>query len=303
MDAEAEILRETLEFVAIYAKSLKFNDSATTTESIDITTMTTASPEVEKETEIAEVTEKITINAATNKNVDSRDSSEEEEEKDGKKPILNKSSEEGNDSGELRRIVVDKSSDESSEENNAAENTDSQHLNFLTDVLFKDSTMHEVKKKDHPDGLTLPNAAMERKFTEEGRQSDSNVFADFIDAKTQATITAIYDTFEDIATTVADGIKLSDEFRVNLSSFRDSPQEDSSVLDTVRDAISAKNSKATLLISDDLTIAENRLHLNSTEETQISMMAIISLIALISMIMLIGLFTMLKRRAERIYIV
>lgn len=287
VEAEAEILRETLEFVAIYGKSLKFNDTATpTTESIDIT-MTTASPEVESETEITQVTDKIVINTVE------VDSSEE-----GKKSIESKSSEK--DEGvELRRIIVDKSN-ESSEEKNVVENADTQHVNLLTDDIFKESTIHEVKKKDHPDGLMLPFDTIERKFVEEGRQLE-NLFTDFIDAKTQATITTIYDTFEDIATTVSDGIKLTDELRHNVNSFRDSSEEDSIVLDTLREAISSKNSKAPLLISEEMTIAENRLHFNG--ETQISMMAIISLIALISMIMLIGLFTMLKRRAERFYIV
>jgi hypothetical protein len=279
VEAEAEILRETLEFVAIYGKSLKYNETATTTESIFTTELT----EVESETEIAQVTDKIVINT-------DEDSSEEK----GDKKVENKSSEEV----ELRRINVDKS-DESSEEN-IVENADTQHVNLLTDEIFKESTNHEVKKKDHPDGLMLPYEAVEKKF--EGRQIES-VLGDFIDAETQATITAIYETFEDITTTVTEGIQISDELRQNVNSFRDSSEEDSIVLDTLREAISSKNSKAPLIISDEMTIAENRLHLNSDENFQVSMMAIISLIALISMIMLIGLFLMLKRKAERFYFI
>lgn len=257
--------------------------------------MTTASIEVENETEITQVTDKIAINTVD------RDSSEEEEK--GKKSIENKSSEEVSDDGVmLRRIIIIDKSDESSEENNIPENADSQHVNLLTDEIFKESTNHEVKKKDHPDGLTMPYEVMERKFDEEGRQIEA-IFTDLIDAKTQATLTTIYDTFEDIATTMSDGLKLSDELRQNVNSFRENSEEDSSVLDTLREAISSKNSKTPLVVSDEMTIAENHLHLSGVKETQISMMAIISLIALISMIMLIGLFTMLKRRAERFYIV
>lgn len=244
--------------------------------------MTTASLEVENETEITQVTDKIAIKTV---NVDSSD-----EEENGKESIENKSSEEV----ELRKIVVVKS-DESLEENNIAENADSQHVNLLSDEIFKESTNHEVKKKDHPDGLTMA-------YEVEGRQLEG-IFNDLIDPQTQATLTTIYDTFEDIATTVSDGLKLSDELRQNVNSFRENSEENLSVLDTLREAISSKNSQTPLVVSDEMTIAENRLHLSGVKETQVSMMAIISLIALISMFMLIGLFSMLKRRAERFYIV
>lgn len=262
--------------------------------------VTTTLPEVVSNVQITQVTDKIAINTSEVHSSEDEEDDEEEEEKE-KESIENKSSEEVNDGIKLKRVIVDKS-DESFEQNTINENADSQHVNLLSDETFKESTNHGVKKKDHPDGLAMPYDVMERKVGEEGRQIES-IFTDFIDPKTQATLTAIFETFEDISTTISDGIKLTDELRSNVNSFRDSTDENPTVLDTVREAISAKNSKASLVVSDEMTIAENRLQLNSIQDSQISMMAIVSLIALISMIMLIGLFISLKRRAERFYIV
>ena len=296
VDAEVEAFRETLEFVALYGKSLKFNetpDTATTIseqENFDITT--SKAPEVENETEISEVTDKIATTSSS-------EEEEEEGEKEKNPSTLNKSSEEDTSDAELRQIATDKS-EESSEEKKISENEDTQHVNLLTDEIFKESTAHEVRKKDHPDGLILPDAVTESDIGEEGRQSDVNILADLLDEKTQATITAIYDTFEDVVTTANDGIKLTNELRQNLNSFRDYNQEDETVLETMREVISSEDSKADLLISDEMKVEESR---QFSSEISVSIMAIASLIALISMSTLVGMFFMVKRRAERIYFI
>lgn len=174
---------------------------------------------------------------------------------------------------------------------------------MLTEEIFKESTNHEVKKKDHPDGMALPFVAIERKFSDDtSRQfgDDGSIFSDLIDAKTQATITAIYETTEEVLTTISDGIKLSNELRASVNSFRDDSEESSSILDTLREAISSKNSKNPLVV---LEVAQNR-HLNENHvDARISMMSILTVIALISLIVLIGLFSIIKRRSESFYFV
>lgn len=197
----------------------------------------------------------------------------------------------------MRKIAVDSSG--SSEENEGTH-----HLNSLTEEIFKESTGHEIKKKDHPDGIgvALPVVAIERKLSDDtSRQfDDGSLIPDLIDAKTQATITTIYETVEDVLTTLSDGIKLSNELRQNVNSFRGDSEESSSVLDTLREAISSKNSKNPLVVFE---IAENR-HLNDDKrEINVSMMSVVTIIALVSMIVLIGLFSVLKRRSESFYFI
>lgn len=222
------------------------------------------------------------------KHLDDKSSDTSSEEEKSSESIKNKSSEEEEGSGsdeKVRKIAFDGSG--SSEESKGT-----QHLNSLTEEIFKESTGHEIKKKDHPDGIAQPFVA--RQFDE------GSLIPDLIDAKTQATITAIYETVEDVLTTLSDGIKLSNELRQNVNSFRDDSQESSSFLDTLREAVSSKNSKNPLVVFE---IAENRQLSGDKREMNVSMMSIVTIIALVSMIVLIGLFSVLKRRSETFYFV
>lgn len=196
----------------------------------------------------------------------------------------------------MKKIAVDSSG--SSEENEESP----QRLNSLTEEIFKESTGHEIKKKDHPDGIALPVVAIQRKFSDDtSRQfDDGSLIPDLIDAKTQATITAIYETVEDVFTTLSDGIKLSNELRQNVNSFRGDSKESSSVLDTLREAISSKNSKNPLVVFE---VAENRQLNGDNREMNVSMMAVVTIIAFVSMVVLIGLFSVLKRRSESFYFI
>lgn len=232
------------------------------------------------------------------KHLDDKSSDTSSEEAKSSESIKNKSSEEEEGSGsdeKVKKIAFDGSG-------SSEESKDTQHLNSLTEEIFKESTGHEIKKKDHPDGIAQPFVAIERKFSDDtSRQFDEgSLIPDLIDAKTQATITAIYETVEDVFTTLSDGIKLSNELRQNVNSFRDDSQESSSFLDTLREAVSSKNSKNPLVVFE---IAENRQLSGDKREMNVSMMSIVTIIALVSMIVLIGLFSVLKRRSETFYFV
>lgn len=353
IEAEVEALKETLEIVAIYGKSLNI-DNASRVEIDEMKTTTTASSFVESETEIVEVNTKISVSLADNEDEVDRESKKIDSSEESMSSISNKSSEESSSHVVVKKVKKTSSSEnnsESSEEENSgkeifdSDNTgkgvfddkkdifnaekeilnirkvfdtekeisndenstkeilksdlrildfpQSKKSNSLVDEIFKDSSMHEIKKKDHPNGLTVPYENM----------SDEKAIAKHLDDKVKVntevvTLATVYETFEEVYTTISDGIKLSNELRMNIDSFRDSPEESKIVLDTYSKIISSKNSKNPLVdvnIQEMATMKERSMR----EEPKLSMV-VIPIVALLSITVLASFYVLLKRKASTV---
>lgn len=290
----AEMLVDTFEFMAIYGKSLNDESGSDieTSTVADLEEATTVKPFVESKTEIVEVRTEISVS------FESEETSKAPEIKDDVKselvdksmkpekidePSKPSSSEESNSSksdekkdrksSKKSNESSNKSSDkstESSEENNAKEVfdvdsklpvKDTQHA--LVEDLLPNPLNHEVIKKDHPADfslahqadLSLPNVAIPKSFNVEeeiARHLEEKLKPE------EPTTVGIFDTLEDIVTTVSDGIKLSNEFRASIDSFRGHVDENKTVLDTNSEAISSKNIANSLVnIAEEMTLEDH----------------------------------------------
>lgn len=287
-DDPIDTVRETLEYVAIYGKSLNLDEMPTTTEVPQTTIYETV-------TEITVVNEKVNVNTqagneiATGKSLSSDESSQQSES--------NKSSEE---SKEKQDKSV--SSEELESENVGKEDLSDDQLslrsllfpitqrpNSLPDDIFKDTKVHEIKKKDHPDGLVVPyEVVTSRQLQDEVPVTTSTV----------ETITKVYEAFEEVITAVSDGIKLTKELRHHVESFRDHSEENKIVMDTHSEPFSAKNSKNPLVNVIDLEMMKLKER-TFDDEPKVSI-AVIPLVAIISVIVLVTLYTFIKAKASTV---
>lgn len=311
----ADAIVETLELVGIYGKSLKVQNESQGNE-IEVRTektleATTVVQQFESVTEIVEVRTEFSVNIhvgeAEKKPNDSEDS---HKHSSSSSSSSNKSSEESNSSkSNESKEKVAKDSSESSEENTAREIFDTdefrildlqirENQKLLMSELYKDTMKHGITKKDHPDELTLslPHEVAERKFNVEDEIAQH--LEDKIkpqDETLETTTVGIYETMEDIVTTMSDGIKLSGDLRASVHSFLGSAEENKTVLDTNSEIISSKNIKNSLVnISEEMTLE------NHVERSEISYGVLVSLIAFVSATTLLIFFTVLKKRSIRL---
>ncbi|KAG5673459.1 hypothetical protein PVAND_003504 [Polypedilum vanderplanki] len=279
-ESVVDTLRETLEYVAIYGKSLD----------IEPTT-------VEPVTEIVEVNTKITVDEIqVGKEIELEGKSSEEES--SQQSLPNKSSEEHSVAS------VKKYTDDSSEENVGKETfveeskgdlrslefpTVTQRPNVLPEDIFKSVPCHEIKKKDHP---TLPLENAERKIDIEEVAEENSLIV---------TVTALYETFEEITTTVSDGLKLTNDFKHNVQSFREHSEENKIVLDTHNEAISSKNSKIPLVGVNEMMLMTLKEQPIKDEKENIELaLAVIPYIGIGTAVILIGFFKLIRRRTSQI---
>lgn len=307
-------------------KSLNVNDYSRSIDDITAVTETvdSSSTSFQTVTEIVEVHTEVSVSIEINKtdnvtgkpllireNVEHSSSSEmseksEKSDKSSEESMSSKSSEKEEKKKEKRKD--DKNSSESSEENNAREILDTDELIILnleneddkkklTEELYKDTLKHDIKKKDHPIVLPQPLVEIsERKFTEETE------IADHLEEKVkpteirnfEATTVTLYEAFEDVVTTLSDGVKLSNELRTTLDSFREPLDENKTVLDTNNEAISSKNIKNSLV-----NIAEEMTLENHAETAEASYF-MVSIIGIISVAIVVSLFVIVKKKSSRI---
>lgn len=298
-----EAIVETLEFVGMYGKSIKFEGQTKADNKIEATTIETTEKIVDAATTVESVTEIVEVRTEISVNIVIGEKPSSSSESSGSK----KSSEESK-SSESKELVVIKVElpeklSESSEENNAKEIDDDDKLrmivypqtnaepNKLIEDLYKDTLNHEVKKKDHPDELSLPYEVTDRKFIAEdeiARHLEEKI-------KPETSTVGIIETLDDIGTAINDGIKLSKDFRTSIDSFRGFTDSNQTVLDTNNEAISSKNIKTHLVnIAEEMTIEENH-----PKTSRVSFLTI-SLIGFISSTVLLALYAILKKKAARI---
>lgn len=263
---------------------------------------------IESVTEVVEVNTKITVSIHIDDSNENSDSSD-----DKKSSASDKSSEESNSSKSSEKTdktdktdkadKADQNSSESSEENTAKEifdksdfrmldlqNKDDQ--NKLMEDLYKDTMNHEVKKKDHPIVVNIQQA-IERNLNEANeiaKQLDERL--KIVETKMfEETTVGIYETFEDVVTTISDGIKLTNELRSSVDSFRGDTEENKTVLDTNNEAISSKNIKNSLV-----NIAEEMTLENHVVRSEFSYIAV-SITGLVSSAVLGVLYVALKKKS------
>lgn len=309
----AEAIVDTLEFVGIYGKSLQFNnasDEGTESKSLDndvdvITTetfteeMTTVAPSiVENVTEIVEVRTEVSVTIQVgDKETDSSDESHKHSSN------KSESSEESNSSkSDESTDKRKKDKHDSSEENTAKEILDTDDFRILDlqskdnqkslmNDMYKETLDHEVRKKDQPEELSLPSEVVARKFNVEDE------IAQHLEDKikpTETTTVGVYETFEDVVSTMSDGIKLSNDFRASIDSFRGSSEENKTVLDTNSEVISSKNIKNSLV-----NIAEEMTLENHVESSKVSYL-VVAVIGITSTIVLVILYAVLKIKSFRV---
>lgn len=329
--AEKAII-DTLEFVGIFGKSIKFENSSEELKNVnDEIVVTTETPEkiseelttqvFESITEIIEVHTEISVNIkiegektedeksesisdTSSKLSSSSDESSEESKskKSGSKIKKTKSKK----SGKIDEIAK-MGSAESSEENSAKEETDTDGFkmfdvsskndqNSLLADLYKDTLGHEIKKKDHAEEVLPQQKTTERKFDVEGEiqsRSDDSTMQTTPEVSESTTV-GVYETIEDVVTTVSDGIKLTNDLRGSIDSFRGFIDENKTVLDTNSEAISSKNIKTSLVnIAEEMTL-EN--HVAKAENSYFA----VSFLGVVSGIVLLSLFVLLKKKSSRI---
>lgn len=218
-----------------------------------------------------------------------------------------KSSEESNSSDKSDKATENTS--DSSEENSAKEILDRYEFRILDlptsddqvrlmDDLYKDTLHHDIKKKDHPivylgttDHISETN---DRSFKDKEKAQHLEQEMKPDDIKTiDVTTVGIYETFEDIVTTIADGIELSREFQVSVDSFRSVIDESETVLDTNNEAVSSKNIKNSLVnIVEEMTLE------NHVKNTKISYI-VLSVVTIGSVVFLIISCAVIKKTLAR----
>lgn len=255
----------------------------------------------ETKTEVVEVRTEISVNILIAETSSTTEKSPAIIEIHQSSSNSDKSSEESNSSkSKEHEKKEDENSAESSEENSAKEIIDKEEnkdlfrslevshkarSNILLQDLYKDTSRHEIAKKDH--AMSLIEA--ERKIDTLNEIATATI--DTIRA--EETTLGIYETLEDIATTVSDGFKLTSELRNTVESFRANIDENKTFLDTNSEAISSKNIKSSLV-----NIAEEMTLENNVAEADISFIAV-SLIGLMSLTVVISLLLLLKQQTTR----
>lgn len=327
----AEAIVDTLEFVGIFGKSLQFTNASgegAESKSLDnvADVITTEKPEeftgesttvvapavVEAITEIVEVRTEVSVTILVGDKEGEELSSSDESHKHSSSSNKSDSSEESSESKEKskKHKSRDESKDDkskehksdSSEENSAREIFDTDDLRILDlndkhdhknlmDDLYRDTLNHEVKKKDHPvEQQSLPYETVANKFNAEdeiARHLEEKIKPD------ETTTVGVFETFEDVVTTLSDGIKLSNEFRASIDSFRGFAEENKTILDTNSEAISSKNIKNSLVnIVEEMTL-EN--HVESSRVPYV----MVAFIGLASAMVLVGLYVVVKRTTLR----
>ena len=260
---------------------------------------------IESVTEIVEVNTEISVSFHIEDNEKQRSSASE---KSSEEKSESSKSDEKNDKG-------NKSSSESSEENSAKEVLDTYELRILgvqntgdhtslMDDLYKDTMLHDVKKKDNPIVLlesigkfTEATGDVQRNFNEENKIAQHlEEKLKPVEGKTfEGTTTGIYETFEDVITTIADGIELSKELRSSVNSFRSIDDESQTILDTNNEAVSSKNIKNALVnISEEMTMEDH------AEIAEINIA--VPVIAIGSVVLIIVLCVVIKRTLRSVRI-
>lgn len=196
----------------------------------------------------------------------------------------------------------EKDKHDSSEENTAKEILDSDDLRILDlqnkdnqkslmNDMYKETLNHEVKKKDHPEELSLPSEVVARTFSAEDK------IAQHLEDKikpAETTTVGVYETLGDVVSTMSDGIKLSNDFRASIDSFHGAAEENKTVLDTNSEAISSKNIKNSLVnIAEEMTLEDH------VESSKISYL-IVAAIGITSTIVIVILYAVLKIKSLRV---
>lgn len=267
----------------------KIDDESITDRSIESTTVASRVDfPFETRTEITEVRTEISVNFHVD---ESSSTSEDSKHVESVSSNSEKSSEESNSSKEHKE-KENVSSAESSEENTGKEIFDKDELRSLEsskashnllEELYKDTIHHEITKKDEAKGLTIPLEA-ERKLDSIAQATTLAI---------EETTLGLYETLEEIATTVSDGFKLSSELKSAVDSFRDYNDENKIVLDTNNEAVSSKNIKSNLVnIAEEMTLEKNIAQSHSSYIA-------VSLIGFASLTVVVGLFLVLKQQTTR----
>jgi len=315
-----ETVRETLEYVAIYGRSLNFDDLDITTEMpltiivpetttishvmAPTTLMTTTEQIHETKSYVVEVSTKVTINNQIGNETESKKSSSSEESSQQSLPSKsseeNESKEDEKEKSEGKKIKSPSTSSEeveienvgkedlSDEKMDCLEFPVTQRPNALPEEIFKDSTVHEIKKKDHPDGLALTYEFKGRQLSNDKPEIEDGAI----------TMTTVIETFEEAVTTISEGINLSKELRVHVESFRGDSEENKIILDTDNEAISSKNFKNPLVGINDLEMM--KLKERSFEEEPKLSVAVIPLVAVVSVGILFTLYKFVKGQASSV---
>ncbi|KAL7021327.1 hypothetical protein ACKWTF_011843 [Chironomus riparius] len=297
-----ETVRKTLEYVAIYGRSLNIDDLVITTE-IPLSTnepetmtvspvMTTTTPLLtsakqfyESKAEIVEVSEKVTVNNQKGNETESEKSSSSEESLPSKSSEENESKEDDKEKSKNKKIENSSTSSEEVEaENSGKEDLSDEKMN-LRSLEFP---VHEIKKKDHPDGIVLNYEFKGRALSNDNLNNEDDAI----------TMTTVIETFEEAVTTISEGINLSKELRQHVESFRGDSEENKIILDTDNEAISSKNFKNPLVGVNDLEMM--KLKERSFEEKPKLSVAIIPLMAVVSVGILFTLFKFVKTQASSV---
>jgi hypothetical protein len=307
-----ETVRQTLEYVAIYGRSLNIDEVDVTTEmpqttiepvATSVTPTTTTEHIVETKSEVSAM---VTVNHQTGNETESKKFSSSEESSQQSLPSKsseeNESKEDEKEKSEEKKIKSPSSSSEEVEIENVGredlsdEKMDLRSLEFpvtqrpnaLPEEIFKDSTAHEIKKKDHPDGLAITYEFKGRQLSDDNPEVDDGAI----------TMTTVIETFEEAVTTISEGINLSKELRRHVESFRGDSEENKIILDTDNEAISSKNFKNPLVGINDLEMM--KLKERSFEEEPKLSVAVIPLVAVISVGILFTLYKFVKGQASSV---
>lgn len=298
----AEVIVGTLEFVGLYGKSLNDEKPIERTKANEKEQV----PEVfETRTEVVEVNTEFSVSFKVDEPEKHSEASNSASESSVQSSSAHKSSEESKSVEEATK--VDKNSSESSEENSAKEKVDDDKFRIFDKVeqilqevvavavndtrqnqlmveLYKETSDHEVIKKDHP--LKVLEETAQRSLGEDS-------VAEVKSIPEETTTVGVYETFEDVVSTVSDGVKLTNEFRSMIDSFRGNAEEIKTVLDTDREAVSSKNLKTSLV-----NIAEEMTLENHVESSEISYFAV-SIVAFVSVAVVASLYVVIKSNSPR----
>lgn len=302
--AADRLLIETLKYVALYGKSLNVGDvekDIATTEAFEQFVTATSLPQIpETKTEIVEVNTEFSISFQTDESI--KKPEDTSSDSNLQSSVSEKSSEENDSKGnekDEKIKKVNKESSESSDENNAEEKVDADDLrifsmpaketqNYLMEDLYHGTMTHGVTKKDEPQNVQLTTEKVQRTFNAE--DGIAQQFEEKLQKEEDTTV-GVYETFEDVVTTVSDGIKLSNEFRDSIDTFRHHAKENKTFLDTNSEVISSKNLKASLVDVAEGT-AEGIILESRAEKAPYFVMGIVGLT---SVALALTLFVIVKR--------
>ncbi|CRK88314.1 CLUMA_CG002093, isoform A [Clunio marinus] len=186
-------------------------------------------------------------------------------------------------------IKIQKSSENSSVTQNLSPSNDDNFRSLDSEDSSVETKTEAVTRLEHQ---SLPREEIERKFKDENSEQRSEVSDE--DSSIEATTIKIYETFEEVITTISDGIQLSNELKSSIISFRAPNEENQTILDTNSEVISSKNIKNPLV-----DITEKMSRQNSIERSEISVL-IIALIGFLSAVILLALYSLMRKRTAAI---